>query len=84
MVSDFHGSVHQRGDADDMGFGCFVDLHKSYELGNITGNVANATKIHMIGSMNILHVDANPLFSSLSSDELPHMLNCLQATEVLC
>lgn len=45
MVSDFHGSVNQRGDADDMGFGCFVDLHKSYELGNITGNVANATKI---------------------------------------
>ena len=45
MVSDFHGSVHQRGDADDMGFECSVDLHKSYELGSITDNVANATKI---------------------------------------
>lgn len=63
MVSDFHGSVHQRGDADDMGFECSVDLHKSYELGSITDNVANATKIphkERLHGIILPYVDANP------------------------
>ena len=78
MVSDFHGSVHQRGDADDMGFGCFVELHKSYELGNFTGNVANATKIphkERLQGIILPYVDANPFviksIVSVNSSPIP-------------
>jgi hypothetical protein len=63
MVSNFHDSVHQRDDVDDMGFECSVDLHKSYELGSITDNVANATKIphkERLHGIILPYVDANP------------------------
>ena len=84
MVSDFHGSVHQRGDADDMGFECSVDRT------NRMNSVVSQTMLPMQRKYHIKRdsmesyyhmLMQTPLFSSLSSDELPHMLNCLQARQ---